>query len=395
MSETAKVKAHLWTRNFILLSLANFLMFTAFYFLIPILPVYITAELGGNKSLVGVILATYTLAALIMRPLTGVAVDTVGRRMIFLVGMIIFTLMFNLYILASSIMLLLILRFIHGLAWGVTNTAGNTLVVDIIPPSRRGEGIGIYGLSFTIAMAIGPLLAILILQGSHYKLVFFCGFLMSLLGWLLATSVKYPVYLPLNGGKMKLKRLLEKRAVPVSVNLLILNVTYGGIITFIALYAKEVGVPNPGMFFLLYAIGVSFSRAGAGRIFDRHGPDYLVGVGSLILAFGFVLISLWKTVPGFYIASLLLGFGGGVIMPTFQAMVNNLIEPQRRGAANSTLFTALDLGIGTGMILTGLIAEVLSLTSAFLICSFIILAGLVVYLTWAGPHYKKHQIHLI
>ncbi|MCX6271840.1 MAG: MFS transporter [Bacteroidetes bacterium] len=392
MTEGKPVKARLWTRNFILLSFANFLMFTAFYFLVPILPIYVVEVLKGKNSLVGLILASYTLAALIIRPFTGVTIDALGRRLIFLVSFIIFTLLFNLYIVATSVALLLALRFMHGFAWGVTSTAGNTLIVDMVPPSRRGEGIGIFGLSFTLAMAVGPLLGMLILNQNHYSLLFFSGFLLSLAGWILATQARYPGYVPLNGGKVKLKGLLEKKAVPVSLNLLTLNITYGGLISFITLYGKEIGIKNPGLFFFLYAIGVSVSRSSAGRIFDKKGPATLVGVGNVIVATGFILLASWKSVPGYFIAALLLGFGGGVIMPTFQAMVNNMIEPYRRGAANSTMFTALDLGIGLGMVTIGFLSQWTNLTIAFLCCSLLCILSLIYFFTLVLPHYKKCKI---
>ncbi|MHC1708637.1 MAG: MFS transporter [Bacteroidales bacterium] len=388
-------KDALWTRNFILLGSANFLMFTAFYFLIPILPVYIENVLGGSKSTVGLLLAAYTLAALMIRPLTGVVIDGKGRRRIYIFTMVIFALFFNAYLLATSVMLLLIIRLLHGFAWGITTTSGNTLVVDIIPPTRRGEGISIYGLTFTVAMAIGPLIGITLLHGTHYNLVFISSFLMALSGWILTLFVKYPVYKPVNGGKLDLTGLMEKSAIPVSMTILIMNITYGGVISFIALYAKELGVTNPGMFFLFYAGGVFISRAGSGRVFDNYGPTLLVASGALLLSVGFFLISTWKTIPGFFTSAFLLGFGGGVIYPTLQAMVNNLIEPHRRGAANSTLFTALDIGIGTGMILIGFLAETIGLSMAFMISSGIVLSGGIYFFTYVLPHYKKNKIPLI
>jgi MFS family permease len=386
----------LWTRNFILLGVANFLVFTAFYFLIPILPVYIDDVLGGSESTVGLVLAAYTLAALVIRPLTGVILDGKGRRRIYIFSMFFFALFFNGYIVASSIIILLINRFIHGFTWGISTTSGNTLAVDIIPASRRGEGISYYGLSVTIAMSIGPLLGMTLFHGSHYTLVFLSSCVIALTGWILTLLVHYPVYKPeTEGNLLVIKNLLEKRALPVSVTILIMNITYGGVLTFVALYAKEIGVPNPGMFFLFYALGIFISRITTGKIFDHHGPPYLVGVASIFLIAGFIMLASLKTVPGFFASAFILGFGGGVVFPTFQAMVNNLIEPHRRGAANSTLFTALDIGIGLGMVFIGYLAETIGYANAYLICSIIILLALILFFSWVMPHYKNNRIPLI
>ncbi len=392
MKEPTTVQARLWTRNFILLSASNLLMFSAFYFLIPILPVYIVEELKGNKAQVGMALASFTLAALLVRPLTGVTIDGIGRRIIFLVSLMVFSLVFNLYVMASSLLFLVLLRFFHGLSWGITSTTGGTVVVDIIPPSRRGEGISVYGLSFTLAMAVGPMIGMIIWQQKHYDLVFISGAVLSLMGWILAVMVNYPLFIPVNNGKIIWKKLLEYKAIPVSINLLLLNITYGGIISFVAIYAKEIGVSKPGMFFVLYAVGVASSRMWAGKIFDHQGPRNLITLGALIMASGFAFFGLWKTVPGFFAASLLLGLGGGVMMPTFQAMANNLVQSNRRGVANSTLFTALDLGIGLGMVLTGLVSEKIGLDHTFLIDSFICLLALAFFYIWIFPHYLRHRI---
>jgi len=388
-------KAHtspLWTRSFILLSLANFLMFTAFYFLIPTLPVYITKELGGNKSMVGIVLAVYTLSALIIRPFTGITIDTFGRKTIYLVALVLFSLVFNAYVFAESIVFLMVLRFMHGLAWGVTTTTGNTIVVDIIPPARRGEGIGIFGLSFTLAMALGPFLGMLIWSKADFHTVFVAAAGLSLLGWVLAMNVRYPAFKPLHGKSVQWKNLFEVKSMPVSLSLILLNITYGGVISFITLYGKEIGVGQPGIFFLVYAAGVAISRFFSGWVFDRKGPAMLIFLGISLMIIGFPILALVQTTAGYLIAAIVLGFGGGVVMPTFQAMVNNMVEPQRRGAANSTLFTALDLGIGGGMVLIGFLSDVMGISNAFLICSVLCLVSLIYYFAFVQTHYLKNKL---
>ncbi len=385
----------LWTRDFILLCVSNFLMFTAFYLLIPTLPVYLVQTFHANKTQVGIVLAAYTLAAMIIRPFTGIAIDSYGRKWIFLFGMGIFALLFNVYILALSVFFIVCLRFVHGLLWGITTTAANTAVVDLIPAKRRGEGIGIFGLSFTVAMAIGPFLGIIISNNEHYTTMFFIGFLMVLAGFLLAMNIRFPEYLHARKPSVTLANLIETTSIPVSINLLIINITYGGIISFIALYGREIGVPNPGLFFLVYAAGISLTRFFAGKILDKFGPHIPMTAGMLLMAAGFPVLALLKTDFGFLLSAALMGLGGGVVMPTFQTMVNNMVAAQKRGAANSTLFTSLDLGIGIGMVLIGFLSEKFSLTVSFLICAGIILCGIVFFLSYVQRHYDKHKLNII
>lgn len=382
----------LWTRDFILMCLSNFLMFVAFYFLIPTLPVYLVERFHANKSQVGIILASYTLAALLIRPFTGVAVDSYGRKVIFLVFMAIFALLFNVYIIAGSLLLIFLLRFMHGFTWGVTTTASNTVIVDIIPAHRRGEGIGVFGLSFTVAMALGPFLGILISRTIEYRLMFFVAFLIGLGGWILAMNVRFPHYQPHKKSALKLANLFEKTSLPVSLILMLVNITYGGIISFIAIYGLETGIKDPSMYFLVYAIAVSLTRFGSGKFFNLFGPEKLMIAGLLFMGAGFPVLALLKGSLGFHFSAVLMGLGGGVIMPTCQTMVNNMVPAQKRGAANSTLFTALDLGIGIGMVFVGFIAEMTSLTTAFIWCTTLFVLAGILYYSFVQSHYDRHRI---
>lgn len=382
----------LWSRDFILLCVSNFLMFVAFYFLIPTLPVYLIDEFGANKSQVGIILASYTLAAILIRPFIGRAVDSMGRKIIFLVSLAVFALMFNIYIIANSLMLLFLLRFFHGFAWGATSTASNTIVVDIIPQHRRSEGIGIFGISFTVAMALGPFLGILISETLAYRLMFFLAFLIGLTGWIIALYIRFPKYHSQRNSFLKLENLFEKTSIPLSIIVLIVNIAYGGVLSFIALYGREIGIKDPGIFFLVYAIAVSLSRLGTGKFFDDFGPFKLMITGIILMAAGFPVLALIKNPFGFHFSAILMGLGGGVIMPTCQTMVNNMVKPNKRGAANSTLFTFLDLSIGLGMVIVGFVSEKTDLTTAFLACTSLFAISLIIYIKYVQKHYNRNKI---
>lgn len=377
-----------WTRNFVFVSVANLLMSIAFYFLIPTLPIYLENVLGVSRGYVGLVLAAYTIAALLIRPLTGMAVDRKGRKMIYLISFLLFSLIFSVYVAASTLAIMLAIRIVHGLTWGVSTTAGSTVVVDIIPPARRGEGLGIFGLSMTIAMAIGPMFGLWLSASGNYPRLFIGASLLSLAGFILVLLVKYPKYNPpLRPEGLWWKRLIETTALPASLNYLIVMISYGGMLSFISIYAHEIGIKNPGLFFLVYAIGIALSRLFAGRLFDRHGPFWIAITGLVFLTAGFPILAFMKSYEGFFISSFILGFGSGIIMPTFQAMVNNLAGPQHRGAANSTLFTALDLGIGLGMIGMGISSQMIGLTYSFIACSILNLAALILFILYTQRHY--------
>lgn len=382
-------KHSIFRGNFVLVFFASLLVFTAFYIMLPTLPVFLTRELKIDEGQTGLILAVYTLAALLIRPFTGFMIDRYGRKLFYIPSLLLFALIFIGYPLAGAFAMILIVRFTHGLVWGVATTTGSTLIVDILPSERRGEGIGLYGLAMTIPMAMGPFTGLQLTQNNNYTLMFLCAGALAFAGFLVTLFIKYPE-VPLSGKTaFSFRSLLESTSLPVTFNLLIVNISYGGLVSFVSLYALKTGIGHTGIFFIVFAGGITLARIYMGKIFDRHGPKALATGGILLLAIGHVMLGIIINTTGFMIAGFLLGLGSGVVFPTFQAMVNNLVPPQRRGAANSTLFSGLDLGIGLGMLITGFLAHAIGLPDTFLIFGALNIIALVYFLLISLTHYQK------
>jgi MFS family permease len=382
----------LWTKNFILLGLANLLMTIGFYFLMPTLPLYIVDRLQAHKGQVGYALAIFTLSALIIRPFTGFVVDRVGRKWVYIISFLIFAFTLGIYPLAATFALLLFLRFFHGFLWGITGTSGATLIVDVIPPAKRGQGIGIYGLSMTIAMAIGPVLALIIMGKNNYQAMFFSSMLVAITGFILLLFVKYPPFEAKNPHSFTFRNILETKTLPMALIQLFFGITYGGIVSFITLYAKEIGIQQASPFFFILATGIFISRLWSGKIFDKNGPKYLVVAGILILITGFFILSLIKNIEGYYTSAFFIGLGIGIIMPTLQTMANNVVEKNRRGAANATIITAFDLGIGMGSVILGFLGEKISLANTYLSCTLILAFTFAFFILKGYSFYEKHRI---
>ena len=384
-----------WNRNFILLTLSNFLMCSAYYSLIATLPVYLSTELHAIKSLVGITLASYIVASVIVRPFGGFALDKLGRKTIFLISLLLYAILFNGYIIAYTVLAVMIVRFLHGLTWGITTTSNSTIAIDIIPSNKRGEGIGYFGLSTTLGMAIGPVIGSYIFQVGGYFAMFLGGSFIGLISTILAGLITYPKFFPspLNNA-FQWKNLFETTTIIPALNLIFIMITYGGMLSFIALYGYEIGIVNVSGFFLVYAMGVALSRFFSGKILDKNGPKYVITGCLSLLIIGFPLLALIKNPLGFYSAAVILGIGNGVVFPTFQTMVNNMAPMNRRGAANSTLFTGVDVGMGSGMVIVGFIAQRFSISTAFLVCSAICALGLTGFLMVTLKHYNKNVKHL-
>jgi MFS family permease len=383
------IKNSIFKGNFVLVFIASLLVFTAFYIMLPTLPVFLTRELKIDEGQTGLILAVYTLAALLIRPFTGYLIDRYGRKLFYILSLLLFAIIFTGYPLAGAFAVMLSVRFAHGLVWGVATTTGSTLIVDIVPAERRGEGIGMYGLSMTIPMALGPFTGLQLTQNNNYTLMFLFAGALAFAGFLLTLFIKYPEVPHAGKIAFSFRNLLESTSLPVTFNLLIINIGYGGLVSFVSLYALKTGIGNTGVFFIVFASGIALARIYMGKIFDRHGPKMLSISGILLLAIGHLLLGLNINTTAFMIAGFLLGLGSGVVFPTFQAMVNNLVPPQRRGAANSTLFSGLDLGIGLGMLITGFLAHAIGLPHTYLIYGALNLIALLYFLFISLSHYQK------
>ena len=384
----------LWNRNFTLLTFSNFFMCSAYYSLISTLPVYISTELHSPKSVVGLVLASYIVAAVLVRPFTGYGLDRYGRKTILIVSLLLYALVFNGYLIAWTVTVMILVRFAHGLTWGLTTTSNSTVAVDIIPSGKRGEGIGYFGISTTLGMALGPVIGSSIFQHGGYHAMFIAGFIISLASMGMAASMRFPDGVPSKSLEFRFSTLFETTTILPSFNLLLIMITYGGMLSFVALYGRELGIHNPAGFFLIYATGVIGARFTSGKFFDRHGPRMILLICLSLLIAGFPVLALLRNPAGFYGAAVILGFGNGVVFPTFQAMTNNMVLQNRRGAANSTLFTAVDIGMGAGMILVGSIAQQFSISMAFIVCSGICIASFLFFLFFTIKYYEKNKLSL-
>ena len=263
-------KDKMLTPSFCYILAANFLLFFAFYLILPILAFYLQEEFSAGKTMIGFILSCYTIAALCIRPFSGYLLDTLSRRPLYLVAYFIFITIFGGYILATSLTLFIALRIIHGLSFGMVTVAGNTIVIDILPSSRRGEGIGYYGLANNIAMSFGPMTGLFMHSVYSYQTIFLCSLVTGAVGFIMAYLVKTPYKAPVQHMPISLDRFFLKKGVWAGISLLLLSIPYGMTTTYVAMYADEIGIEvNPGLYFTFMAIGLAVSRMFSGRQVDK------------------------------------------------------------------------------------------------------------------------------
>ena len=250
------------------------------------------------------------------------------------------------------------LRIMHGFTWGTMSTSGNTLAIDIMPSARRGEGIGYFGLTSTISMALGPLAGMYIMEHFSFDPIFYTATFTGAAGLATALLLKVPDRPKTQHSALSLDRFILVKGIPIAINTLLFSTPYGMMIAFAAMYGKEWTIENTGMFFTCLAIGIGASRIYSGRLIDR-GKVHAVSTGGLsLLAISFLLFSLFHSPFFYFLSAFLIGAGYGTIFPAFLTLFVNMVPHNQRGTANSTWLTAFDLGIGIGMIIAGKIAEI-------------------------------------
>ena len=361
MTDDKKAQPQLWSRDFILIMTISLSAFLGFQMLMPTLPVY-AKELGGSDAIAGLVIGIFALTALVARPLSGYALDHFGRKKLLMAGLVVFGGSAVAYHGAATLGLLLFIRSFHGFGWGISSTAASTTATDLIPRQRLGEGMGYYGLSGTLSMAVAPAAGLWIMQEWGFSTLFSVAAVMVVVGLVLAGWIHYPP-VPLAGRRSF--SLVEKTALMPATVMFFLTMTYGSIVSFLALYAQQQNIGNVGSFFFVYAAALLVTRPFAGRLSDRIGFDLLILPGIVCVMAAMAVIALSHTLLGLLAAAMLYGFGFGAVMPCLQALSVMNTPPDRRGGANGTFFTGFDLGLGLGSVIWGAVAQIIGYGAMF------------------------------
>lgn len=391
----------LWTSSFISACIGNFLLFFAFYLLVPVFPLYLIDEHAASKSLIGLLLSSYTVAALFIRPFAGFILDMVYRKPIYLAAYILFVITFVGYPLANTIGIFLFFRILHGFTFGFVTTAGNSLIVDVTPAERRGEGLGFFGVANTIAMAVGPMTGLYLHDYYSYDIIFYTAIGTGLLGFIFASFIKAERKPIKKGEQIVLDRFFLLEGFRAGFALLLMGIPYGMVVTYVAIFGKEIGISSGvGLFFTFMAIGLTVSRFFSGRMVDRGKLIQVIVWGTALSALSFFLLPALKYIDNsliitisFYLISLIMGIGYGMIFPAYNTLFVNLAPNNRRATASSTYMTSWDIGIGLGLVTGGWMADsTYGLQVAYLYGAIFAFISMVYFAKIAGPHFDKNKL---
>src|SRR5690625_3810469 len=370
----------IWTRDFILMCLGNFFIFLGFQMTLPTLPLFVK-ELGGSDQMIGIIVGVFTFSALLFRPYAGHALESKGRRFVYMFGLSIFVISVGSLAFVSSIMFLFMVRILKGIGWGFSTTATGTIATDLIPPKRRGEGMGYFGLSGNLALAFGPALGLTLVGVISFKSLFLiCGGL-GFVAFLLSTVIRYKKVEESAHQTVTVKfDIFEKTAVQPSVLLFFITVTFGGIASFLPLYAAQKGIASIELYFLVYAIFLMVARTFAGKIYDKKGHLYVFLPGTVLIFVAMLLLSWLPSTLVMLIAAALYGLGFGSVQPALQAWAVDKSPDNRKGMANATFFSFFDLGVGLGAMVFGQLASLYGYHTIYLTSAGSVMLSMIVYI---------------
>ena len=386
----------LWNANYLRTWVANFMIFFSFMLLTPLMPSYLSEVFGADKQTIGIVLSGYTLTALMIRSLSGFLVDSFPRRIVLMTSYFLFALCFAGYLVAGSLLLFAIVRTLHGAPFGATTVANSTVAIDVLPSSRRAEGIGYYGLSNNIATAISPTVALLLFDRfQNYDMLFWVALLTSLLGLWSTSQVKTRERdIQRDHRPLSLDRFILIKGWREGIAMICYAFSYGVLATYIAIYGKEeLGITGgTGLFFMLLAIGLILSRLVGSRTLRQGKVTQNATVGTAISLFGYLLFASVHNLWGYYGTALIIGLGNGHMFPAFQTMFINLAENSQRGTANSTLLVSWDIGVGLGILVGGIVAEHVGYAAAFWTAWGVNLAGVAIYNLFVKRHFLANKL---
>ncbi|MGE7603415.1 MFS transporter [Peribacillus sp. NPDC097675] len=378
-------KSKLWTKDFIIITVTSFLVFLTFYLLMTTLTLYSIQQFNASQTEAGFAASIFVIGSLLLRLVSGKYIDVIGRKKLLFGSLLLFLIASLLYFTADTFSLLLLVRFIHGAAFGIATTVMATAVMSIIPPERRGEGTSYYSLNTPLATAIGPFLGILITQHADFTMVFVVCTIFSVISIVVMlfaeiTEVNLTKEQIQEVKGFKLQDFFEKSALPISSIIFIIGITYASVLTYISPYAIEVNLTGAAsIFFIVYAIFLLASRPFTGKLLDIKGDNIVIYPALLLYTIGLVCLSQSYTNWMLLVAAAFIALGFGNMISCSQAVVVNKSPRHRIGLATSTFYIAMDAGIGIGPLIIGIIVPIFGFRGMYMSMAFIVFLTIILY----------------
>lgn len=376
-------KEPIWTKPFISLFTTNFSIFIIFYGLVSALPLYATDVLSRSDEDAGLLMTIFLISAILVRPFSGKILDIVGKRKMLWTTLFLYLVCTALYYFIEPFEALLVLRFVQGIFFSIATTASGSMAADNIPISRRGAGLGYFTMSTNLAVVVGPLIALTLVQYFSYEFMFLALTALLVIGALTALMIPEDKKLANSLPKTKLtwNDLFEKKALPVALMASLIAFSYASVLSYLSIYSQGKGLLHlTSSFFAVFAIVMLVTRPFTGRIFDEKGPKYIIIPGILSFILGLVLLAYVDSPFLYLLSGAFVGLGYGAVVPSFQTLAIQSTKHERSGYATATFFTLFDTGLAIGSYILGIIATQLGYQNLYLFSTIFLIIALIVFI---------------
>ena len=391
---TQNTSDRLWNADYVKVMLTNFFLFFAFYLLTPLLPLYLSETFGASKDMIGIVLSGYIVAALVIRPFSGYVVDSFSRKRVLMVCLSFFFVFFSGYIAAGTLLMFAICRTLHGFPFGAVTVANQTCAIDVLPSSRRNEGLGLYGLSNNVAMAIAPSVGIYLHQAvDSYAVLFWLALICAGCAVWIGSRVRLPQKeLKPKRCKPSLDRFFLTRAWLLAIIIAFMGYGWGVMSNYLAIYGKEeLGITGgTGTYFAILSCGLFASRLQGQKSLRKGRLSQNAIVGMFLSLVGYTIFVAIPHPVAYYASAALLGLGNGHMYPAMLNMFVNIARHDQRGAATSSILTSWDLGMGIGVLLGGVVSEYFGYAAAFWVVAIENACGVLLFL-FAGRKFFENR----
>lgn len=390
----------LWTKDFMLITIVNFLMYIIHYSLIVTITVFTIEEYQASEGMGGLAAGIFIIGMLFGRLYSGKYIDQWQPKYILMIGLVASIATISLYFTIHSLVILMIVRFLHGIAFGISSTSTGAIAAKIVPEHRKGEGIGYYALSTTVASAIGPFVGILVNQYLGFEMNFtFCLAIITL-AFFIGLTIKKIKVAPIQKQEAQhqpaptkgLDKYLQREALPIALVSVFVGVAYASVLSFLTAYAQEINLVSvASFFFMVYAVSTLVSRPFTGKIFDRFGENkvmypsflsFMIGLGLLATATnGFLLL----------LSAFFIGLGYGTLIPSAQAIAVKASPKEKIGLATSTFYMLADLGAGFAPFLLGMLIPLVGYRNLYWLMALLVIVVSVLYYFLHGKKAWRHR----
>ena len=381
----------LWTKDFLLGTLVNFLLMVNYYSLMVVITSYSMKVYDAPASAAGLAASIFIIGALIARVIAGSIMDKVGRKHILMAGIVAEVVCSALYLAGIGFAPLFALRFIHGFAYGSCSTTIGTVVTAVVPAKRKGEGVGYYMLSTTLGAAIGPFSGMFLSQNVGYTQLFIVAAAVAVVGLAFIASLKIPeakrraprAATDAVSGKSAswIAKIIEPSAVSIGIVVGVLFFCYSSLLTFLTPFAEENGLQTASSFFFVaYALATFVTRPFTGKLFDRRGDRIVMIPAFIAFTIGMALLSSVHHPAVMLVAAALMGYGAGTVQSSALALAVRMAPPEKLSLANSTFYALLDTGVGVGPLILGIVEPIWGYRGLFLAMAVLSVVSFSIYL---------------